>query len=47
MLAGERKIGAWVARHHHSVVCFDQSDDNPSAFFNVNSADELSQLASP
>ncbi len=46
MLAGERKIGAWVARHPHSVVCFDQSGDNPMAFFNVNSADELSQLGS-
>ncbi len=46
MLAGERKIGAWVTRHPHSVVCFDQSGDNPMAFFNVNSADELSQLGS-
>lgn len=46
MLAGERKIGAWVARHHHSVVCFDQPGDDPVAFFNVNSAQELGQLIS-
>jgi molybdopterin-guanine dinucleotide biosynthesis protein A len=47
MLAGERKIGFWVARHSHSVVCFDQAGDDPMAFFNVNSASELSQLGSP
>lgn len=47
MQAGERKIGAWVARHRHSMVCFDQPGDDPMAFFNVNSADELGQLGSP
>lgn len=42
--AGERKIGAWIARNRCSVVCFDQPGDDPAAFFNVNSADELAQL---
>lgn len=46
VLAGERKIGAWVARHRHSVVCFDRTGDDPMAFFNVNSAQELGQLIS-
>jgi molybdopterin-guanine dinucleotide biosynthesis protein A len=35
-----------VARHHYSVVCFDQPGDDPVAFFNVNSAQELGQLIS-
>lgn len=46
VLAGERKIGAWVARHHYSVVCFDQAGDDPMTFFNVNSAKELAHLVS-
>lgn len=46
VLAGERKIGAWIARHRNSVVCFDQAGDDPMAFFNVNSAQELAQLVS-
>ena len=44
--AGEGKIGAWIHRHAFSVVCFDQAQDDRSAFFNVNSAAEL-ELPSP
>lgn len=46
VLSGQGKIGAWVARHRYSVVCFDQPGDDPMAFFNVNSAQELDQLIS-
>jgi molybdopterin-guanine dinucleotide biosynthesis protein A len=46
VLSGQGKIGAWVVRHRYSVVCFDQPGDDPMAFFNVNSAQELDQLIS-
>jgi molybdopterin-guanine dinucleotide biosynthesis protein A len=41
--AGERKIDRWTARHRTVEVRF----DDPAAFFNANTADELRRLQSP
>jgi molybdopterin-guanine dinucleotide biosynthesis protein A len=41
---GGRKIDAWTALHKTVVVPFDQPHDNPQAFFNANTLDELRQL---
>jgi molybdopterin-guanine dinucleotide biosynthesis protein A len=41
---GGRKIDAWTALHKTVVVPFDQPQDNPQAFFNANTLDELRQL---
>lgn len=40
MHAGERKIDRWTAGHRCAVVSF----DDPAAFFNANTADDLRQL---
>ena len=37
MAAGERKVDRWTARHRCAVVPF----DDPQAFFNINTLDEL------
>lgn len=42
--AGGRKIGAWAAQHATIVVAFDQPGDDPRAFFNANTLDELRRL---
>jgi len=38
--AGQRKIDRWTAQHRCATVVF----DDPDAFFNANTADELRQL---
>jgi len=38
--SGERKIDRWTARHRCAIVDF----DDPAAFFNANTVDELRQL---
>ena len=38
--AGERKVGRWIARHRAVEVLF----DDPAAFFNANTTDELRSL---
>lgn len=38
LAAGERKVDRWTARHRCVVVPF---DDDPRAFFNINTLDEL------
>lgn len=38
--AGERKIDRWTASHRQTIVVF----DDPKAFFNANTAQELAQL---
>ncbi len=40
LASGERKIDRWTARHRCAVVDF----DDPAAFFNANTVDELQQL---
>ena len=42
--AGGAKIAAWTGQHHTVLVPFDQPGDNPRAFFNANTLDELRQL---
>lgn len=42
--AGERRIGAFVARHRSAVVPFDTPSDEPRAFANANTLAELRTL---
>jgi molybdopterin-guanine dinucleotide biosynthesis protein A len=42
--AGGRKIDAWTAQHHTVVVPFDAPGDDPLAFANVNTLNELQAL---
>ncbi len=44
--AGGRKIDTWTAQHRCAIVPFDQAQDNPQAFANVNTLPELMQLES-
>jgi molybdopterin-guanine dinucleotide biosynthesis protein A len=44
---GGRKIGAWTERHATALVPFDTTQDDPRAFANANTLDELHQLESP
>ena len=41
---GGRKIDAWTAQHRQVIVPFDQSGDDPLAFANANTLDELRRL---
>ena len=43
---GGRKIDRWTARHRTVLVPFDQPGDDPRAFFNANTLDELQRLES-
>jgi molybdopterin-guanine dinucleotide biosynthesis protein A len=42
--AGGRKIDAWTAQHNTVVVPFDAPNDDPMAFANVNTLNELQAL---
>lgn len=42
--AGGRKIDAWAAQQRLALVPFDQPGDDPLAFFNANTLDELQAL---
>ena len=42
--AGGRKIDAWTAQHNTVVVAFDAPGDDPLAFANVNTLNELQAL---
>jgi molybdopterin-guanine dinucleotide biosynthesis protein A len=42
LAAGERKVERWTARHRVATVTF----DDPAAFFNANTPDELARLQS-
>lgn len=44
--AGGRKIDTWTAQHRCAIVPFDQAQDAPQAFANVNTLPELMQLES-
>ena len=44
---GGRKVGAWAAQHRCARVPFNQPGDDPRAFFNANTLDELRQLEPP
>jgi molybdopterin-guanine dinucleotide biosynthesis protein A len=41
---GGRKIDAWTAQHHAVLVDFDTPGDDPRAFANANTLDELHRL---
>jgi len=41
---GGRKIDKWTAEHKTVVVTFDQPGDDPRAFFNANTLEELRRL---
>jgi molybdenum cofactor guanylyltransferase len=42
---GGRKIGAWAAQHKLTRVDFNETHDDPKAFFNANTLDDLLQLS--
>jgi molybdopterin-guanine dinucleotide biosynthesis protein A len=44
---GGRKIGAWTARHHCIAVPFNVPGDDPRAFANINTLDQLHALQPP
>ena len=44
---GGRKIDAWTGQHRTVHVDFNAPGDDPRAFFNANTLDELRQLESP
>jgi molybdopterin-guanine dinucleotide biosynthesis protein A len=41
---GGRKIDKWTGQHKTAVVAFDQPGDDPRAFFNANTLEELHRL---
>ncbi|HEY9095819.1 MAG TPA: molybdenum cofactor guanylyltransferase, partial [Hydrogenophaga sp.] len=43
---GGRKVGLWLQRHHTVDVAFDHLHDDPSAFENVNTLEQLRDLES-
>jgi molybdopterin-guanine dinucleotide biosynthesis protein A len=45
--SGGRKIGAWTASHHQTKVPFHAVGDDPRAFANANTLDELHDLEKP
>jgi len=42
---GGRKVGAWLSRHPLGEAVFDQPEDQPTHFANVNTPAELARLA--
>ena len=44
--SGGRKIDAWTAQHRCALVAFDKPGDDPHAFANANTLQELLQLES-
>jgi molybdopterin-guanine dinucleotide biosynthesis protein A len=42
--AGRRKVDAWTALHKTAIVRFDETGDDPRAFYNANTLAELHQL---
>jgi molybdopterin-guanine dinucleotide biosynthesis protein A len=44
MMSGGRKIDAWTAQHRSVHVAFDLATDNPLAFANANTMQELQAL---
>ncbi len=41
---GGRKINAWIQQHRHTTVSFDHPSDDPLAFANANTLEQLHQL---
>jgi molybdopterin-guanine dinucleotide biosynthesis protein A len=44
LAAGERKIDRWTALHRTVLVPFDQAQDDPAAFANINTLTDLHDL---
>lgn len=42
--AGGRRIDAWTERHRRAIVAFDRPDDDPAAFANANTLEQLHAL---
>jgi molybdopterin-guanine dinucleotide biosynthesis protein A len=47
MESGGRKIGAWTASHRQTKVSFGLAGDDPRAFANANTLDDLHDLEKP
>jgi molybdenum cofactor guanylyltransferase len=45
--AGGRKIGAWAVQHKLARVNFNEAHDDPSAFYNANTIEDLKKLENP
>jgi molybdenum cofactor guanylyltransferase len=43
--AGGRKIGAWAVQHKLARVNFNETHDDPKAFYNANTLEDLQQLS--
>jgi molybdenum cofactor guanylyltransferase len=43
--AGGRKIGAWAVQHKLARVNFNEAHDDPKAFYNANTLEDLQQLS--
>lgn len=43
---GGRKIGAWAVQHKLARVNFNETHDDPKAFYNANTLEDLQQLSS-
>lgn len=44
LASGSHRVMHWLRAQPHSVVCFDQPGDDPLAFANTNTPDDLQQL---
>ncbi len=44
---GGRKVDAWTSQHHTVEVMFNLPHDDPQAFFNANTLDQLQSLENP
>jgi molybdopterin-guanine dinucleotide biosynthesis protein A len=44
LAAGQRKIDRWTAQHRTVLVPFDDPQDDPAAFANINTLAELNAL---
>jgi molybdenum cofactor guanylyltransferase len=45
--AGGRKIDRWTSQHRVALVPFDRPGDDPKAFFNANTLQDLQTLELP
>ncbi len=47
MATGGRKVNAWINQHHTVEVPFNRAEDDPHAFANANTLEQLRQLEQP
>lgn len=47
MATGGRKVQAWISQHHTVEIPFNRAEDDPRAFANANTLEQLRQLEEP